>query len=213
MPVSINGNTGVVTGLAVGGLPDGRVDADSLASNAVTAGKLASGVGGKILQVVATNVTASSSVSLSSHSTLYDTPLTVNITSTAANSKFLVSGLISGEGSQPDHDYGFVIRRTIGGSGTSISIGDSGAGIQITRGQNQGYFDNNNDSTSSSSSIPPYLDSPSQAAGTVINYSFKVIEIGTNDSTTYYFNRCVNASSGGGYERASSYITVIEVAA
>ena len=51
MPVSINGNTGVVTGLAVGGLPDGTVDADTLASNAVTAGKLASGVGGKILQV------------------------------------------------------------------------------------------------------------------------------------------------------------------
>ena len=35
MPVSINGNTGVVTGLAVGGLPDGTVDADTLASNAV----------------------------------------------------------------------------------------------------------------------------------------------------------------------------------
>ncbi len=47
MPVSINGNTGVVTGLAVGGLPDGTVDADTLASNAVTSGKLASGVGGK----------------------------------------------------------------------------------------------------------------------------------------------------------------------
>ena len=37
MPVSINGNTGVITGLAVGGLPDGIVDADMLAS----------GVGGK----------------------------------------------------------------------------------------------------------------------------------------------------------------------
>jgi len=47
MPVSINGNTGVITGLAVGGLPDGTIDADSLASNAVTATKLASGVGGK----------------------------------------------------------------------------------------------------------------------------------------------------------------------
>ena len=33
MPVSINGNTGVITGLAVGGLPDGIVDADMLAAN------------------------------------------------------------------------------------------------------------------------------------------------------------------------------------
>ena len=61
MPVSINGNTGVITGLSVGGLPDGTVDADSLASNAVTAGKLASGVGGKILQVVTTSTSTQSS--------------------------------------------------------------------------------------------------------------------------------------------------------
>ena len=42
MPVTINGN-GSITGLAVGGLPDGSVDADTLASNAVTSAKLASG--------------------------------------------------------------------------------------------------------------------------------------------------------------------------
>ena len=46
MAISINGS-GTVTGISVGGLPDGIVDADMLASNAVTAGKLASGVGGK----------------------------------------------------------------------------------------------------------------------------------------------------------------------
>ena len=46
MPIAINGS-GSITGLSVGGLPDGSVDADTLASNAVTAGKLASGVGGK----------------------------------------------------------------------------------------------------------------------------------------------------------------------
>ena len=42
MPVTINGD-GSITGLAVGGLPDGSVDADTLASNAVTTTKLASG--------------------------------------------------------------------------------------------------------------------------------------------------------------------------
>ena len=35
MPVTINGD-GSITGLAVGGLPDGTVDADTLATNAVT---------------------------------------------------------------------------------------------------------------------------------------------------------------------------------
>ena len=59
MPIAINGS-GTVTGISVGGLPDGIVDADMLAANAVasakiasgaiTAAKLASGVGGKILQ-------------------------------------------------------------------------------------------------------------------------------------------------------------------
>ena len=40
MPVTINGN-GSITGLSVGGLPNGTVDADTLASNAVTTAKLA----------------------------------------------------------------------------------------------------------------------------------------------------------------------------
>ena len=39
MPITFNGN-GTVTGLAVGGLPDGTVDQDTLAT----------GVGGKVLQ-------------------------------------------------------------------------------------------------------------------------------------------------------------------
>ena len=40
MPVTINGD-GSITGLSVGGLPDGSVDADTLASNAVTTTKIA----------------------------------------------------------------------------------------------------------------------------------------------------------------------------
>ena len=40
MPVTINGN-GSITGLSVGGLPNGSVDADTLASNAVTTAKIA----------------------------------------------------------------------------------------------------------------------------------------------------------------------------
>ena len=41
MPVTINGD-GTITGLAVGGLPDGSVDADTLATNSVTSAKVAS---------------------------------------------------------------------------------------------------------------------------------------------------------------------------
>ena len=48
MPIAINGS-GTVTGISVGGLPDGIVDTDMLASGATTAPKSA---GRKILQVV-----------------------------------------------------------------------------------------------------------------------------------------------------------------
>jgi len=51
MTVTING-TGTIAGLSTGGLPDGSIDADSLATGAVTSGKLASGTGGKVVQVV-----------------------------------------------------------------------------------------------------------------------------------------------------------------
>jgi hypothetical protein len=41
MAITINGGTNAITGLAVGGLPDGSVDADTLAANAVVASKIA----------------------------------------------------------------------------------------------------------------------------------------------------------------------------
>ena len=40
MPISINGS-GTITGISVGGLPDGIVDTDMLANNAVATGKIA----------------------------------------------------------------------------------------------------------------------------------------------------------------------------
>ena len=45
MAITINGTTNTITGLAVGGLPDGTVDTDTLANNAVTSAK-SSGLGG-----------------------------------------------------------------------------------------------------------------------------------------------------------------------
>ena len=45
MPISINGS-GTVTGISVGGLPDGIVDTDMLANNAVTAAKATGSVKG-----------------------------------------------------------------------------------------------------------------------------------------------------------------------
>ena len=41
MPIVLNGSTNVISGVAVGGLPDGIVDTDMLAANAVATSKIA----------------------------------------------------------------------------------------------------------------------------------------------------------------------------
>ena len=86
MAIQINGN-GTITGISVGGLPNGIVDTDMLAANAVSSAKLASGVGGKILQVVTgTNTTQAYK---SSNTTYGDTGLTATITP-SSGTKILV---------------------------------------------------------------------------------------------------------------------------
>ena len=90
MPIAINGS-GTLTGISVGGLPDGIVDADMLAANAVTAGKLASGVGGKILQVVsATKLDTASTANSSGTTHVAISGLQPQITPSATTSKVLV---------------------------------------------------------------------------------------------------------------------------
>tara|TARA_B100000424_G_scaffold18362_1_gene13199 strand:- start:254 stop:826 length:573 start_codon:yes stop_codon:yes gene_type:complete len=90
MPVVINGS-GSITGLSVGGLPDGSVDADTLASNAVTAAKLASGVGGKALQVVQNSLSTQTNFNSTSY---VDTGLNATITPSSTSSKVLIFGWI-----------------------------------------------------------------------------------------------------------------------
>ena len=66
MALTLNGSANTIGGLAVGGVPDGTIDADALAANAVTSAKilvanvtgakLASGVGGKLLQLKSSSI-------------------------------------------------------------------------------------------------------------------------------------------------------------
>ena len=105
MPVVIKGS-GTVEGIAVGGLPDAIVDADMLASNAVTSvkilddavtatkivgaavtsGSLATGVGGKILQVVGSSYNTSALINTTTKTT---TSMYQEITPSKAGSKLV----------------------------------------------------------------------------------------------------------------------------
>ena len=148
MPVSINGQTGVVTGLAVGGLPDATVDADTLASNAVTsgklasnavtAGKLASGVGGKVLQVVHGFTTT---FFYTASSTMADIGLSASITPSSSSNKVLVFGNIGGIETSANNNYGG--GELLRDSTTIIADIDRGIGFtadSTRQGTNSSFF-------------------------------------------------------------------------
>jgi hypothetical protein len=77
MAIAINGSSNTITGLAVGGLPDGTVDRDTLAAQAK----------GSILQVL--NYNTSSEVSSTSGS-FVDTGLSGAITTTGSNKVLVI---------------------------------------------------------------------------------------------------------------------------
>ena len=100
MALSLNGLSNTIGGLAVGGVPDGTIDADALAANAVTTakindlnvtgGKLASGVGGKILGVA--SVTYDDQQRGWTQSTSWgDSGMEITYTPTASNSTAIIS--------------------------------------------------------------------------------------------------------------------------
>ncbi len=98
MPISINGS-GTLTGISVGGLPDGIVDEDMLASNAVTAAKLASGVGGKVVaQKFALSTTNEQNTSANTTWTLVGPQITHTAASTSNKLVFLHSHHMMVEG-------------------------------------------------------------------------------------------------------------------
>ena len=114
MPVTINGN-GTITGLAVGGLPDGCVDADTLAAGAavpadgsITTAKLASGAitrsalpAGSVIQTVQVTTTTQVENAYSSQQTFF----TASITPTDNNNKIMVYVSCSGCGSRGTGTY------------------------------------------------------------------------------------------------------------
>ena len=119
MAIVINGS-GTVTGLAVGGLPDGTVDAGTLATNSVDSAelvngsvdavKLASGVGGKLLKATSLVNTTRAALSTSadywlSFGTVSKISATSSLIVSASVSGFNDSSGICGSGIRIDSTY------------------------------------------------------------------------------------------------------------
>jgi hypothetical protein len=128
MPVTINGD-GTITGLAVGGLPDGSVDADTLASNAVTTVKIADGAAtatkvaaGSVIKFQNTKGPASNQNVNVNQSWTTLTGTVVDFTPTFSNSKLDLNWVFALENQGGTDGIGFRIYRQspIGGSDTLI---------------------------------------------------------------------------------------------
>ena len=107
MPITLNGS-GTVSGISAGGLPDGIIQSADLAS----------GVGGKILQVV--SATKTDTFSTTSASFIDIPSLSVSITPASSSNKILVSGFVTGLGTGNTR----VVHRLVRDS-TAICIGDA----------------------------------------------------------------------------------------
>ena len=197
MAKSINGSTNVITGVGVGGLPDGIVDADMLAANSVTAGKLASGVGGKILQVVST--TKTDTVSQNSNSFGNISGMSVTITPSSSSNKILITGYVQvGINASQYRTY---IKIT--GGNSANYIGDATTGVEAA---NVGVARVSGDNYTQISVPLMYLDSPSTTSA--ITYQ---VQWAQENNQTAYLNRPYTLDASG--SNVASTITAMEVAA
>jgi len=209
MPITINGS-GTVTGISAGGLPDGSITSDDLAAGAVTAAKLAAGVGGKILQVVSTQYETPTTVSQSAN-THADMPFSVSITPTTSTSLMLVSFSLMGETGGSPWDAMGAFARTISGTRTVVlpsSYGSRSPGI-VAFADSFGSA-GNNDSTPGGFYCHMFPDSGRPANTNTITYTPTALQ---HAASTFYLNRTVGDGNSIGYERGISWITVMEVAA
>ena len=111
MPVTINGD-GSISGLAVGGLPDGCVDTDTLANSAVTGVKQGAG---SVIQVIQSSTQTRTEINQGT--TFMDTGLSATITPQFSSSKILI------------HAYHAVTFSNFAGNGDT-----GGWGMRLLRG-------------------------------------------------------------------------------
>ena len=182
MPIAINGS-GTVTGISVGGLPDGIVDTDMLATGAATGTKLGSGT---IIAVKRAELTTKFSCSSTS---LQDTGLEITHTASNASNKILLNahGVICGNfwnyagyGLRLCKDSTDIGSTGSGGSSFNVPIYANFAAISANHTLGHAFLQ--------------HLQS-FEAAGDTNSHTYKVRASNTSNSYTVYFNGTSNSTS------------------
>ena len=205
MPVSINGS-GTITGISVGGLPDGIVDTDMIAAAAVTASKRGAGAILQVKQTIKKSFFSTSTV----NSGVDVTGTEVQITPSSSSNKILV--MASGYYGNDNNDsfaHLYLVRQIDSGSNDSgIAVGDTrGTSTRATMGAalRSGGGQSNNISRSFSCQ---FLDSPNTTG--VCKYRLRMF-------VTQGTPACVGGSATAGNDpnRGSypTFVTAMEVSA
>ena len=189
MPITFNGN-GTVTGLAVGGLPDGTVDADTLAA----------GVGGKVLQVVQAHKTDAFSVG---NSFAEVTGLSPSIT-VASGNKVLVQFTLCVSAAPNVYSAQLKLRR----DSTDIAVSTAATGniVNLTSFYLTSYDDYSDTTFTNFNNM--FLDTPSAGS-----HTYKLMLQSGYNSYNVYVNRLYNMRNYNNYGCAVSHVTLMEVAA
>ena len=201
MPIGINGS-GTITGVSVGGLPDGIVDTDMIAASAVTAPKRGAGA---ILQVVSNVYSSATGFSIASGGIQNFTAFESTITPTSASNKILILGNLS-----IGHDGGqfLHIGLRINGSVTGGAANGNGVADGSCRLAHTGV---NPPNSQAAGAVPiNFLHSPNSTSQQA--YTFQLSH--TSGSTRNIFINYGGSSSTGAEEgRYISTVTLLEVAA
>ena len=197
MPITINGN-GTITGLSVGGLPDGTVDADTLANGAASGSKITMPTG-TVVQVVQGTFTGFTDTTGTG---LVDTGVTKNITVTGSN-KVLVS--YTCYMSAKTGVYG--VRTVLVRGSSQIFLGDQpSTGLRATGG---GWTNNSLGDYTTWNHSNTFLDTP--GAGThTYKIQFSSTYTGSNEARV---GRPIGGTSNSAYYTTPSHITLMEIAA
>ena len=197
MAITINGG-GTITGVSVGGLPDGIVDTDMLAAGAVTAAKR--GAGG-ILQVVS----VSNNTAYTGTNTSYADVFSASITPAATSNKILILAQLAISHEDNHTGLGRLVRQI--GSG-SFAAFHGGAGTQANHADNV-WWSVRNSIYGVSPYTVPYLDSPSTTSAV----TYKAQMATSNSTYPWAVNRTAYSGNELYLSPAASSITLVEVAA
>ena len=195
MPITINGD-GSIIGLAVGGLPDGSVDTDTLASGAITSSVLPAGTVIQTLQGTFTGTNNTTGTGL------VDTGVTKSITVTGSN-KVLVSYTCYMSAAAGVYGVRTVLLR---GSTQIFLVDQPSTGLRATGG---GWTNNSLGSFTTWNHSNTFLDTP--GAGThTYKVQFSSTYTGSHEARV---GRPIGGTSNPAYYTTPSHITLMEIKA